>query len=82
MDSPPPVDLVNATDGDAVKTVRDVYFDGQWTQCKVYYGEALGTQHRIQGPAIIEYEHACTVMPPNTQAHVNAMGALVIDIEK
>jgi N-methylhydantoinase A len=82
MDSPPPVDLVNATEGDAVKTVRDVYFDGQWTQCKVYDGEVLGTQHRIQGPAIIEYEHACTVMPPNTHAHVNAMGALVIDIEK
>ncbi|MGE8059536.1 hydantoinase/oxoprolinase family protein [Pseudomonas sp. NPDC089547] len=82
MDSPPPVDLINATEGDAVKTVRDVYFDGQWTQCKVYDGEALGTKHKIQGPAIIEYEHACTVMPPNTHAHVNAMGALVIDIEK
>lgn len=82
MDSPPPVDLVNATEGDAIKTVRDVYFDGEWTQCKVYDGEILGTKHRIAGPAIIEYEHACTVMPPKTHAHVNAMGALVIDIEK
>ncbi|MBN5495485.1 hydantoinase/oxoprolinase family protein [Pseudomonas aeruginosa] len=82
MDSPPPVDLVNATEGDAIKTVRDVYFDGEWTQCKVYDGEVLGTKHRIVGPAIIEYEHACTVMPPKTHAHVNAMGALVIDIEK
>ncbi|MFU5279233.1 hydantoinase/oxoprolinase family protein [Pseudomonas aeruginosa] len=82
MDSPPPVDLVNATEGDAIKTVRDVYFDGEWTQCKVYDGEILGTKHRIVGPAIIEYEHACTVMPPKTHAHVNAMGALVIDIEK
>jgi len=82
MDSPPPVDLVNATEGDAIKTVRDVYFDGEWAQCKVYDGEILGTKHRIVGPAIIEYEHACAVMPPKTHAHVNAMGALVIDIEK
>ncbi|MNC83609.1 hypothetical protein D3C75_1376600 [compost metagenome] len=59
-----------------------MYFDGEWTQCKVYDGEILGTKHRIAGPAIIEYEHACTVMPPKTHAHVNAMGALVIDIEK
>jgi len=81
MDSPPPVDLVNATEGDAVKTLRDVYFDGEWMHCKVYDGEVLGTKHKITGPAIIEYEHACTVMPPKTHAYVNAMGALVIDIE-
>ncbi|MBL1308504.1 hydantoinase/oxoprolinase family protein [Pseudomonas putida] len=82
MDSPPPIDLVNTSVADVVKSVRDVYFDGKWLQCKVYDGEALGTQHQIEGPAIIEYEHACTVMPPQTRAHVNAMGALIIDLEQ
>jgi N-methylhydantoinase A len=81
MDDPPPVDVVYSTDRDVLKSQRDVYFDGHWVACNVYDGEALGTQHRIDGPAIVEYEHACTVLPPGTHAHVNALGALVIDIE-
>lgn len=81
MDDPPPVDVVYSTDRHVLKSQRDVYFDGQWVGCDVYDGEALGTQHRIDGPAIVEYEHACTVLPPGTHAHVNALGALVIDIE-
>jgi N-methylhydantoinase A len=82
MDNPPPVDLhYSEDDKAAIKGVRDVYFDGAWTSCNVYEGEALTTHHHIEGPAIIEYEHACTVLPPKTQSHVNAMGALVIDIQ-
>lgn len=82
MEDPPPVEISHTAGGDITKGMRDVYFEGKWTSCQVFKGEALGTQHRIDGPAIVEYEHACTVLPPNTHAHVNAMGALVIDIEK
>lgn len=81
MEDPPPVEISHVSGGEIIKGQREVYFDGEWTPCQVYKGEALGTQHRIHGPAIVEYEHACTVLPPNTHAHVNAMGALVIDIE-
>lgn len=82
MDDPPPVELhYSEDDKAAIKGQRDVYFDGEWTRSDVYEGEALTTHHRIAGPAIIEYDHACTVLPPQTHAHVNAMGALVIDIE-
>jgi N-methylhydantoinase A len=81
MDDPPPLGNTLTAGEDIIKTQRDVYFDGTWMKCQVYEGEALGTQHRIDGPAIIEYEHACTVLPPRTRAHTNAMGALVIDIE-
>lgn len=81
MEDPPPVEISHVAGGDILKGERDVYFEGAWTRCQVYSGEALGTQHRIEGPAIVEYEHACTVLPPKTRAHVNAMGALVIDIE-
>lgn len=81
MEDPPPVEISHVAGGDILKGERDVYFEGAWTRCQVYSGEALGTQHRIDGPAIVEYEHACTVLPPKTRAHVNAMGALVIDIE-
>lgn len=82
MEDPPPVEISHTSGGDILKGNRDVYFEGKWIPCQVYLGEALGTQHRIEGPAIIEYEHACTVLPPHTHAHVNAMGALVIDLEK
>lgn len=82
MEDPPPVEISHVSGGNILKGNRKVYFDGEWVQCQVYLGEALGTQDRIDGPAIIEYEHACTVLPPNTHAHVNAMGALVIDLEK
>lgn len=81
MESPPPMDMGHATEGDAIKTIRDVYFDGDWMQCSVYDGEVLGPKHEIDGPAIIEYEHACTVMPPNTHGRVNEMGALIITLE-
>lgn len=82
MDDPPPVKLVyTENDEAALKGQRRVYFDGEWTECNVYKGEALTTHHRIEGPAIIEYDHACAVLPPETRAHVNAMGALIIDVE-
>ncbi len=81
MDSLPPIALSTASGGDIVKSERQVYFDGAWTMCKIYDGEALSTEHSIDGPAIIEYEHACTVLPPKTHAHVNKMGALIIDIK-
>ncbi|NTB82603.1 hydantoinase/oxoprolinase family protein, partial [Agrobacterium tumefaciens] len=82
MDDPPPVEVhYSADDKAALKGRRDVYFDGKWINCDVFEGEALTTHHRIEGPAIIEYDHACTVLPPKTHAHVNAMGALIIEIE-
>ncbi len=81
MEDPPPVAISPQAKGDALKGERDVYFEGAWVRCQVYHGEALGTEHHIQGPAIVEYEHACTVLPPKTRAHVSPMGALVIDID-
>ncbi|MFA5702584.1 MAG: hypothetical protein WC982_03605 [Advenella sp.] len=81
MEDPPPVALTIGTDGSAIKGEREVYFEGNWVKCPVYAGEDLSTHHRIAGPAMVEYEHACTVLPPDTSAYVNAMGALVIDIK-
>jgi N-methylhydantoinase A len=81
MEDPPPVEISHVSSGNILKGERDVYFDGVWTPCTVYGGEALSTQDHFNGPAIVEYEHACTVLPPGTRAHVNAMGALVIDID-
>lgn len=81
MESPPTMRMGHAGEGDAIKGERNVYFDGKWLKCSIYDGEVLGVSHKIDGPAIIEYEHACAVLPPATHAMVNDMGALIITIE-
>lgn len=82
MEAPPTLTHeLNQTDA-LVKDERKVYFDGKWELCKVYIGEELAVNQAIQGPAIIEYEHACTVMPPNTSAVVDHTGLLTITLEQ
>lgn len=81
MDEPPTFDFSIKSNREPIKGEREVYFGGQWIKCPIYVGEDLSTCHHIEGPAIVEYEHACTVLPPQTSAHINAMGALVIDIK-
>lgn len=81
MDEPPTFDFSVKSNREPIKGEREVYFGSQWIKCPIYVGEDLNTSHHIEGPAIVEYEHACTVLPPQTSAHINAMGALVIDIK-
>ncbi|WP_066556103.1 hydantoinase/oxoprolinase family protein [Croceicoccus bisphenolivorans] len=66
--------------GQAVAGSRKVYFGGNWLECKVYNGDVLPNGYGISGPAIIDYEHACTVMPAGSKAEVSDTGALVIDL--
>jgi len=80
MQSPPPATMVMGSDAQIIKSEREVYFAGEWIKCNVYDGEVLTSEHSITGPAIIEYDHACTVMPPNTTASVNEIGALIISL--
>lgn len=82
MEAPPVLEYTMQQTDALVKAERKVYFDGQWTLCKVYVGEELAVDQMIQGPAIIEYEHACTVMPPNTSAIVDHTGLLTIHLEQ
>ncbi|PCI52790.1 MAG: hydantoinase [Alphaproteobacteria bacterium] len=60
---------------------RNVYFDGKWIECNVYCGDALPIGYEIKGPAIVDYEHACAVLPEWTNAMVNDFGALIITLE-
>lgn len=60
---------------------RNVYFSGSWVECPVYNGDALSGGCEIQGPAIVDYEHACTVLPDRSSATVNEAGALIITLE-
>ena len=81
MDAPPPV-TVGASGRAAVKGERQIYFDRAWHTSKVYDGHALQPQAQVVGPSIVEYEHACAVLPPNTVATVDAYGNLIIDVNQ
>jgi N-methylhydantoinase A len=80
-ESPPAVE-VGGSGGEPVKGERKIYFNREWHQSKVYDGHALKPGSSIAGPCIVEYEHACAVLPPNAVGAVDNFGNLVIDISR
>jgi N-methylhydantoinase A len=64
----------------ALKSKRDVYLDGKWSNCPVYAGESLPLESTVSGPAVIEFAHACAVIPASASARTNANGHLVIKL--
>ena len=79
--SPPPVE-VGGSGGEPVKGERKIYFNREWHVSKVYDGHALKPETTVAGPCIVEYEHACAVLPPNAVATIDGFGNLVIDISR
>jgi N-methylhydantoinase A len=78
----PPAAMARASGGDIKKGVRDVYFDGQWHASIVYDGHALGPQSEVVGPCIVEFKHACAVIPPRAIGTVDDYGNMIIDLNK
>lgn len=76
----PPATRVVATGSVAIKGRRQVYFDQAWHESNIYDGHALGEGARLRGPCIVEYEHACAVLPPNAAGVVDAYGNMMIEI--
>lgn len=81
MESPPAVE-VGGSGREPVKGERQIYFNKEWHQSKVYDGHALKPEASIDGPCIVEYEHACAVLPPNSVATVDRYGNLIIDLSR
>jgi N-methylhydantoinase A len=77
-ESPPAVEIAGG--GDPVKGERRIYFNREWHVSTVYDGHALRRDASLAGPCIVEYEHACAVLPPNAVATVDSFGNLIIDI--
>ena len=77
---PPIVAGESETGESGQKSQREVYFDGKWLETSVFDGESLSSGNQIAGPAIVEYNDACTVLPPDTQATVDDMNNLVIEL--
>ena len=59
---------------------RQVYFSGQWLDTPIYAGESLTSGFAFEGPAIVDYPHSETVLPPATRASVTEQGNLVISV--
>jgi N-methylhydantoinase A len=67
------------TDGShAMKSLRPVYFDGEFQETAIYDGHKLQPGNRVQGPAIIEVRESTTVLLPGQRAVKGGQGELVI----
>jgi len=68
-------------EGEKLKGQREVYFaETGFAPCDVYDRYALVAGDVIDGPAVIEERESTTVMPPGTQATVDASLNLVIEL--
>ena len=65
---------------DPSKGVRRAYFSGTWYDALIFNGQLLNKRHQLEGPAIIEYEDACAVLPPNSSAVVDELDNLVVSV--
>ncbi len=76
----PPARKIDSAGREPIKGRRQVYFDRAWHASNIYDGHALGEGAKVQGPCIVEFEHACAVLPPNASGTVDAYGNMMIDL--
>ncbi|MAG98405.1 MAG: hydantoinase/oxoprolinase family protein [Alphaproteobacteria bacterium] len=75
------VELPGQSGGEAAKAARPVYFEGPgFVETAVYERQGLAPGSIIVGPAVIEEETACTVVPPLGRAEVAEDLGLFIDL--
>ncbi|WP_071393963.1 hydantoinase/oxoprolinase family protein [Bacillus tuaregi] len=67
---------------DALKGVRNVYFDGEMYATNVYNREQIPVLAEIQGPAIVDQLDTTTVIPPNFSARVDEYRNLIITVNE
>ena len=70
----------NGAPTQASKGTRQVIFDGTALLTPLYDAVALRSGQRIEGPAIVEHDHSCTVIAPGTGAVVDNEGNLLITV--
>lgn len=58
---------------------RDLYFAGAWTKAAQHETRALSNGQSISGPAVIEDQHSCVIVPPQWVAHVDAHQNIILE---
>jgi len=76
----PPALTVDASGREPLKGTRQVWFGGAWHESNIYDGHALVADATVDGPCIVEFEHACAVLPPNARGKVDQYGNMLIDL--
>lgn len=76
----PPVRKPETAGREPIKGQRQVYFDRAWHESNIYDGHALAEGAKVQGPCIVEFEHACAVLPPNASGTIDAYGNMMISL--
>ncbi len=66
--------------GDPSKGSRRVYFSGDWYDAAIIDGQRLNRGQSVEGPAVIEYEDACAVLPPHSSSVVDEFSNLVVSV--
>jgi N-methylhydantoinase A len=72
------------TDGslaDAVKSTREVVFDGTAHDTPVYNRASLPTGPEFEGPAIVEGAESTVVVRPDQMASVDDYGSIVVEVD-
>jgi N-methylhydantoinase A len=72
--------LIAGNGSAACYAVREIFFDGGFRPTKFYRREKLAPGDAIAGPAMITEYTAATLLPPDSRAHVDSLGNLVIDV--
>ncbi len=70
----------NATVEEARLGTRPLYADGRWHEAAVFAREALPSDARIEGPAVVQQIDATTVIEPGAVATVDSIGNLRIRV--
>jgi N-methylhydantoinase A len=65
--------------GDAEAGTREVNFDGEWVDARVYERASMGRGSRVEGPAIVEFAEATCAVRPGWAGEVDDVGTLVLE---
>jgi N-methylhydantoinase A len=66
---------------DAIRTDRQVVFDGFPLDTPVYDRELLPATSEFKGPAIVEGPESTVVIRPDQRAHVDPYGTLIVEVD-
>lgn len=70
---------LEAASDDVPYTTRDVYFDGEFYETKIYQRSDFYQDYVFDGPAVIEQLDSTVVIYPNQTAEVDVYGNLIIE---
>jgi N-methylhydantoinase A len=78
---PPTFDTESTAEsiGDAIRETRDVVYDGEPHETRIYDRSRLPTGAEFDGPAVIESTESTAVIPPDQHGRVDDLGNITVE---